>query len=101
MAQVIPARPLGKKPQPTLLLGDDRVIPKVLGGELAEFQHRDAAVVEETPALLVAHPEAVGIARACGPQVLAEQPDGVGGLRLPVILARRKLGAATGCRKGV
>ena len=73
---------LVKELQPALLLGFDRV-----GGEFAQFQQPDTAMIQKDASVLVAQPEYVGIVRIIRQQGLTQQSDRIGGAQLAVALA--------------
>ena len=68
--------------EPALLLGRDLFV-----GELVQFQEVDPAVVEQTLAALIAQAITMSVIGVARQEVFAQDPDGVGGFELAVVLA--------------
>ena len=87
-ALVIEPFTLGEEFQPALLFGLDD-----FNRTFTQFQQPDAAMVDQALSLFIPQPEPVDRFLDLGSQRLAEQPDGVGRVKLIVALAVLQLGA--------
>ena len=72
--------------QPPLFFGFDRA-----GGEFAQFEQADAAMLQQGAATFVAQAVAVGVGGIVAQEVVAQQPGGIGRAQFPIILAAMQL----------